>query len=220
MSQQGLGRVVGDFLATVLLYRSADPNTLPDAAGMRARLIPLLDAISTKPDARAISADDLELARFALVAWADEALINSAWPGRESWRSQPLQLEVFRTNRAGNEFFTRLGTLRPEQRDVREVYFLCLALGFQGQYAGQEAERHEVVRQQYEALRQTGRARDLAVTAPLAPAAYDLEIEFERAGARGAWVPVAVWAGLALATFGALWGVLSWGAGQLPTPGA
>ncbi|WDT82470.1 MAG: type IVB secretion system protein IcmH/DotU [Candidatus Manganitrophus sp.] len=48
-----------------------------------------------------------------------------------------MQYEFFRENVAGVEFFNRLDGLRKSissNRDVVEVYYLCLVLGFEGQY--------------------------------------------------------------------------------------
>ncbi len=77
---------------------------------------------------------DYDLARFAVFAWIDEAIMGSDWPGRSQWQRQSLQRVYYQTADAGELFFERLNTLGLEQRQVREVYYLCLALGFSGQY--------------------------------------------------------------------------------------
>ena len=41
---------------------------------------------------------------------------------------------TIKTSDAGELFFERLNAIGPHQRDVREVYYLCLSLGFTGQY--------------------------------------------------------------------------------------
>ena len=80
---------------------------------------------------------DTREASFAVVAFLDETIQRSGWSDREQWLAQPLQLELYDRNDAGEEFFTRLGDLRArasERVDVLEVYYLCLALGFRGRY--------------------------------------------------------------------------------------
>jgi outer membrane protein OmpA-like peptidoglycan-associated protein len=52
-------------------------------------------------------------------------------------------LTYFRTLNAGEEFFRRLEHLPSQAHDVREMYYLCLALGFEGRYAFGES-RHEL----------------------------------------------------------------------------
>ncbi len=81
-----------------------------------------------------ISTDDYDQARFAVCAWIDEALLNSAWPHKEVWIRQQLQRIYYNTTDAGEIFFDRLNSLGPHQLEVREIYYLCLALGFTGRY--------------------------------------------------------------------------------------
>jgi type VI secretion system protein ImpK len=80
------------------------------------------------------SHEDYQLARFAVFAWVDETFMSSAWEGRGQWQREQLQRQYYQTADAGELFFERLNVLGPHQRDVREVYYLCLALGFTGQY--------------------------------------------------------------------------------------
>jgi type VI secretion system protein ImpK len=78
--------------------------------------------------------EDYDLARFAVFAWVDEAIMNSSWDGRTQWQREQLQRLYYQTTDAGEIFFERLNTIGPHQRDVREVYYLCLAMKFTGQY--------------------------------------------------------------------------------------
>lgn len=81
--------------------------------------------------------EDFNLARFAVFAWVDEAILSSGWEGRRQWQREQLQRHYFQTADAGELFFERLNSIGPHQRDVREVYYLCLALGFSGQYCNE-----------------------------------------------------------------------------------
>ncbi len=81
--------------------------------------------------------EDRNLARFAVFAWVDETILSSPWEGRKQWQREQLQRHYFQTADAGELFFERLNSIGPHQRDVREVYYLCLALGFSGQYCKQ-----------------------------------------------------------------------------------
>jgi type IV/VI secretion system ImpK/VasF family protein len=73
----------------------------------------------------------VESAAFAAVAWFDEIITRNP-----SWWSQasPLQVSLFNTNNAGNEFFEHLSNLKGGDDEVREVYYHALLLGFVGQY--------------------------------------------------------------------------------------
>jgi type IV/VI secretion system ImpK/VasF family protein len=97
---------------------------------------------------------DFQDAGFAVVAWADETILkHTTWKYHHEWNTHPLQLEYYQTRNAGEEFFERLQQLGAAQQAVREVYYLCLALDFSGQYfLGLEDElkltqmRHEQAR--------------------------------------------------------------------------
>lgn len=80
------------------------------------------------------SQEDYNLARFAVFAWVDETILASNWQGRQQWLREQLQRQYYQTADAGELFFERLNAVGPHQRDVRVVYYLCLSLGFAGQY--------------------------------------------------------------------------------------
>ena len=117
----------GDFIAQVLLIPQAPEGALPDARPLQDRLTQALEALRRVPD---VAPDELEEARFALVAWADEVVLSSSWSGREQWEAASLQMQLYRTTKAGAEFFDHIAALRPDQHAAREVYFVLLALGF------------------------------------------------------------------------------------------
>ncbi len=77
---------------------------------------------------------DYDLARFAVFAWIDESILSSTWEGKTRWLGEQLQRRYYQTSDAGKLFFERLNTIGPHQIDVREVFYLCLAMGFAGQY--------------------------------------------------------------------------------------
>ena len=80
------------------------------------------------------SQEDYDLARYAICAWVDEAILSSLWNEKSRWQGEQLQRLYYQTTDAGEIFFERLNTIGPHQRDVREVYYLCLAMGFMGRY--------------------------------------------------------------------------------------
>lgn len=84
--------------------------------------------------------DDYDQARFAICAWVDEAILGSAWNQKSFWLKDQLQRLHYNTTDAGEEFFERLSAIGLHQREVREVYYLCLALGFTGRYCHKNDE--------------------------------------------------------------------------------
>jgi type VI secretion system protein ImpK len=213
MSDRSLARSAGDYVTLVQLIPEASPDQLPDSDSLRNQLMGLLERIGS---GGGIEPGELDEARFALAVWADEVVLRSEWPGREQWAADTLQTRLYRTTRGGNEFFEHLAQLRPEQNDAREVYFLVLALGFEGQYAGQPDQIRAIVSHQYETLRGAGRLLDSSQESPVTPTAYELDIELPRVGGIGVVGYLALTIlGLA-SVYGILWLVLYFVGGEVP----
>ena len=94
----------------------------------------LLSETESAMRAGGIAPEEYNEARFAVCAWVDEALLSSTWPGKIEWQKDSLQRKYFQTSDAGQEFFEHLNRLGQHQRDAREIYYLCLAMGFKGRY--------------------------------------------------------------------------------------
>lgn len=78
---------------------------------------------------------DWELAKYALVSWIDEMLIEAPWEGRRWWTENALEVELFGTGLANEQFYLKAkeaATL--PRRDALEVYYVCVVLGFRGLY--------------------------------------------------------------------------------------
>lgn len=110
---------------------------LPSCPELRQRLIGALDRMVAEGRRFGVADADLAESRYALVAFIDEQVMRSDWQGRAEWMSHPLQLELYRENTAGENFFVRLrALLRSGSRPAAvEVYHICLVLGFSGAYA-------------------------------------------------------------------------------------
>jgi len=95
-----------------------------------------------------ISRENLRDARYAIAAYLDEMIMNSSWKEKDQWASRPLQYELFNTQVAGVEFFHHIEAIRralPLNTDLLEVYYLCLTLGFEGQYTIVGRERRKLL---------------------------------------------------------------------------
>lgn len=110
---------------------------LPAPEVMRQRISSLLDNMHQRAQQVGIPAEDVLEAKYALVAFIDEQLLKSHWVGVTDWMSRPLQLIHFNENTAGEGFFARLQALmqQPNRVHVVQIYYYCMALGFEGQYA-------------------------------------------------------------------------------------
>ena len=145
-----------ELFAYVLLFEQAhlQGEFQPSDEQVRRDIATLLEQQKAVAKRQGMLEQDYQDACFAVVAWADETILkHAAWKHHRDWSAFPLQLEYFQTRNAGEELFERLERLRAEQREVRDVYYLCLGLGFTGRYfLGAEDEltlnriRHEQAR--------------------------------------------------------------------------
>ncbi len=125
-----------DVIAYVVYFLKT-ANTRPQPyEQVRARILQLLS--ETGNAASDFPPEDYDQARFAICAWIDEAIMNSKWNERTAWQRDLLQLKFYQTANAGELFFDRLNSLAGHQNDVREVYYLCLAMGFMGRFCKEE----------------------------------------------------------------------------------
>ena len=139
-----------------------------------------------------VSSDDYDSARFAVCAWVDEALVNSSWPDKSAWMSLQLQQTYYNTTDAGEKFFDRLQTLGPHQLEVREVFYLCLALGFTGRYFNDDNNLEQIKTANLKLLLGSSLGLPSLERLDLFPEAYpsaDVEIDFPSGGrTRNVWL--------------------------------
>jgi type VI secretion system protein ImpK len=111
-----------------------------DPENFRARMKQALREIASAAARKGYSADDVQEAHFAVVAFLDEAILTADASATE-WARKSLGEELFGQRSAGEVFFKRLETLRANRdsqslAEVLEVYYLCLLLGYEGKFAG------------------------------------------------------------------------------------
>lgn len=136
-----LADLSAESLILILQLRSVsdygDPSTL------KTKVINMFDNFEQNARITGIDNEKIKQAKFALVAFLDETIISSNWQRKDEWLTEPLQIKLFDTFNAGEEFFTNLHNLRQRSsnnKDVLEVYYLCLTLGFKGMYQLQSPE--------------------------------------------------------------------------------
>lgn len=124
-----------------------------------------------------VSHEDYDLARFAIFAWIDESILNSSWKERNRWLSERLQRIHYHISNADEIFFDKLNSLGLHQRDVREVYYLCLAMGFVGRYCNQGDELRLEQLKGFNLVALTGTSETLRSldTQELFPEAYNVD---------------------------------------------
>ena len=129
-----------ELIAYVAYFLKSHALRQPAYDQVRAEVVRRMDLSRERLDERAFSAEEYDAARFAVCAWIDEAILSSEWPEKLRWQGEPLQRVYYGTTEAGELFFERLNTVGPHQHGVREVYYLCLAMGFSGRYCNRGDE--------------------------------------------------------------------------------
>ena len=112
------------------------------AASVTARARELIERARSAALADGKRPEQVDDAAFAVVAWIDEIMArNPAWLVSGT---PPLQVAMFNTNNAGNEFFQHLSALKQDQDEVREVYYHAILCGFVGQYYYENGDTGEL----------------------------------------------------------------------------
>ena len=118
----------------VCYFRKNVESSHPPYEQVRADLLRLLSESEICIKQGGFSPDDYDLARFMVCAWVDEVVLSSGWNQRNMWQREQLQRVFYNTVEAGEEAFEKLNSLGFHQSQVREVYYICLALGLKGRF--------------------------------------------------------------------------------------
>jgi len=141
-----LSEIYSPCFALVLQLRAT--SAFGEADLLRERIKRLLDKAGVEAARAGVAHEDVQAAKFAMVAFIDETILSSEWAEKDRWLARPLQLEIYDRYDAGEEFFVKLETLRGQRvhrAEVLEVYYLCMALGFKGRYQLHDQERLRLI---------------------------------------------------------------------------
>lgn len=125
---------------TAIVRLRYNRQTVTSADSFRTQMMQALGIAEQEARSRGCSPEDLNQAKFALVAFLDESALGCRNPAFADWHRLPVQAQLYGHQLAGEVFFQELQkTLNrsdsTETADLLEVYYLCLLLGFKGRYA-------------------------------------------------------------------------------------
>ncbi|MEQ8768297.1 MAG: DotU family type IV/VI secretion system protein [Planctomycetota bacterium] len=159
------------FLYLTTFRRNA--GRLPmELASVRSRLLEIFDEQEANARRHPEVTAAYEKVRYALVVTADEVILDSDWEHAARWSSQLLEMHYFSTNVAATRFFELLESAEDDP-DVARVFYLCIALGFQGKFRGQP----DALRQIRSTLSRKLPDRVLQKTDKICPEAYQHTVE-------------------------------------------
>lgn len=127
-----------------LLFLLRGKQAPADAEGFRLHIKEFLTGVERGASKLNSSPEDVLLCKYAFCATVDEVVLMSQFKIREAWQRQPLQLQFFGDQLAGEQFFVKLEALRREgaaRIQVLEVFHMCLLMGFQGKYLIEGSEK-------------------------------------------------------------------------------
>lgn len=77
-----------------------------------------------------------ELAKYALVSWIDEMMIDAhIWPGGDWWRDNVMEWSLFRSRRCNDLYYVNANSaLNSSLDDALQMIYVCVMLGFRGLY--------------------------------------------------------------------------------------
>jgi type VI secretion system protein ImpK len=136
-----------DVLARTVHYREQfKQGSSPDYEEVRLEIDRALSEHAMDYIKGGYSETHYSIARYAVIAFIDEAILSSTWQHKDKWKKELLQMKFYQTVKAGEEFFHKLNMLSSMEsvdKEIREVYYYCLMLGFCGKYFD-PADQHKL----------------------------------------------------------------------------
>ena len=128
-------------ILTAIVRVQTGRQQVEDPESFRTRMKQALREIASTAARKGYSAEDVQEADFAIVAFLDETILTAQDGSASEWAGKSLGEELYNQRSAGELFFKRLETLRANRdsqdlAEVLEVYYLCLLLGYEGKFAG------------------------------------------------------------------------------------
>lgn len=111
---------------------------------LRPKIASMLEEFERRAERYRFNNKIVQVSKFALAAFVDEAVLTNNFPLKNEWERNPLQLEYFGEQLAGNKFFEKLDAMLKQievTQDAVEIYYFCMLLGFKGRYAVYEQDK-------------------------------------------------------------------------------
>jgi type VI secretion system protein ImpK len=109
----------------------------PNPAALRAALAEAVRQFETDARAAGVSNEHVVAGRYALCTLIDEFASSTPWGGSGAWSGQSLLVQFHNEAWGGEKVFQLLGKLAedvPRHRDLLQLMYVVLALGFEGKY--------------------------------------------------------------------------------------
>jgi len=134
----GLNPLVNSASTLIAVFEKTR-NTIShsDIGGLHQRLSNEIRAFQTRTQDLGYQPEIVLAARYVLCSALDEIILNTPWGAESQWPQKTL-LSIFHNETSGGEkFFLILDRMRQtpaENRDMLELLYILLSLGFEGRY--------------------------------------------------------------------------------------
>jgi type VI secretion system protein ImpK len=137
-----LGRSINplvDASSALLVLATQVRNTTShaDVEGLRSFAVQLMKKFEATANDSGYAQETVLTARYILCVFVDESVLGTPWGGESLWGAESLLSTFHNETWGGEKFFVLLDRLVQQpasQRDLLELFYICLALGFRGKY--------------------------------------------------------------------------------------
>lgn len=135
---------------------------------LRPKIAGMFDDFERRAERYRFNHKIVSVSKFGLAAFVDETVLTNNFPLRHEWEKNPLQLEYFGEQLAGNKFFEKLEAMLRQidvTADAVEIYYFCMLLGFKGRYAVYEQDKLlEIMQSTANALVKAGKIKPVELS--------------------------------------------------------
>jgi type VI secretion system protein ImpK len=135
---------------------------------LRPKVAGLLEDFEKRAERYKFNHKIVAVSKFALASFVDETILTNNFHLRSEWERNPLQLEYFGEQLAGNKFFDKLESMLKQidlTQDAVEIYYYCMLLGFKGRYGVYEQDKLlAIMRTTADALVKAGRIKPVELS--------------------------------------------------------
>jgi type VI secretion system protein ImpK len=120
-----------------LLARLRNTSNQPDPGDLLERSVRAMRSFEQRVRDLGLPIELLRPAHYALCASLDDVVLNTPWGSTGTWAARSLVSSFHQEVRSGERFFDLLGQMRQNPGKflpIIELMYLCMSLGFQGQY--------------------------------------------------------------------------------------
>lgn len=130
-----LAAAAAPLLMLAARLHTATPMMAPDR--LRDQVLAALRDFDERVRTLDLPREDVDAARYALCATIDDIVLNTPWGNRSVWATAGMVSSLHNEVTGGQGFYDLLDRLLGNagaHRDVLELMYLCMTLGFEGRY--------------------------------------------------------------------------------------